>query len=84
MSVTPGPERLAIRDPERASGRGARVEDRVHMADEQRPAPAGPAPELADDRVAERGVFVARDGRAEPFHEPGHPAPDLVDARACV
>jgi len=39
------------------------------VADEQGPPAAGPAPELADDRVAEGRVGMARDLRPLPFQE---------------
>ena len=43
----------AVLDAERALGRGPRIEDRVHVADQEHPRPARPALERGDDRVAE-------------------------------
>ena len=50
----------AVLDPERALGRGPRVEDRVHVADQQGPRPAGPAVERGDDRAPSRPAGSGR------------------------
>ena len=51
----------AVLDAERALGRGPRIEDRVHVADEQGARAARPAVERGDDRVAEPAGRVRPD-----------------------
>ena len=72
----------AILDAERALGRGARVEDRVHVPDEQRTRRAGPAVERRHDRRPEAtgGIRPRLDARPELGQEVGDPTPDAVDA----
>ncbi len=50
-----------VLDAERALGRGPRIEDRVHVADQQGPRAARPALERRDDRVAEPAGRVRPD-----------------------
>ena len=67
MSVTPGPVGDAVLHPERTLGHGPRVEDGVHVPDEQRPRTVGPPIERGDDRRAEaaRRVRPRLDRRPE-------------------
>ena len=83
MSVTPGPVRDAVLDAERALGGGARVEHRVHVADQQDARPARPSrrtwpttvsPSRPSGRAGPRRVAPS------PSRKPRGPAPDLVDA----
>jgi hypothetical protein len=69
-------------DPKRALGGGARVEDRVHVADEDHARSTGGAAQRADDRRPEaaRGVGPGLDLGADVGQEPGDEPADLVDA----
>ena len=66
---------------ERPSGRGARLEHGVHVADEQDPCATGPSLEGAEHGAAEASVGIGPvlDPGAEALQEPARPAPDLVD-----
>ena len=61
-----GPVGGPFLDAERALGRGPRIEDRVHVADEQGPRPARPSLEGRDDRVAEPAGRVGPDSTMAP------------------
>ena len=86
MSVTPGPIGDAVLDPERPFRGRARVEDRVHVPDQQDPRAVGAAAERRHKRGPQdaRWVGTRLDLRAEVGQEGGDPAADRVDARpAC-
>ena len=74
--------RGAVIDAERSFGRSPRVEDRVHVADQQDPRAIGLAAEGRHDRVAEAplGIGPDIDVGAEVRQEARRPAPDLVHA----
>ncbi len=73
----------AVVDPERPLGRGARVEDRVHVADRAGPAaPPGRPWNVATIVSPRRPAGSGRRSTSAPSsaRNDGHPAPDLVDA----
>ena len=72
----------AVVDAERPLGGGARIEDRVHVADQQDARAVRPAVEGGDQRGAQAagGVRPVLDLGAQIGEERRHPAPDRVDA----
>ena len=82
MSVTPGPECLPGLGAERALRRSPRIEDRVHVTDEQEPRPGANHPRHgADDGRAQAAfrIGVRHDLRSNIRQKPGHECGDLFD-----